>query len=240
MRREARYDGVAAWYDASFSSYAQEDRSAGLLGRVVGEIVDAGTVVLDVGCGTGLHFAALQRRGLQVVGVDVSMDQLRLASSRSTRVVRAGAAQLPFASGSLEVAVATFVHTDVDDFAAMTREVARLLRTGGRFVYIGTHPCFIGPFLKRSLERESSELLIRPGYGDTDLVYEGSGTSRGLFKAKVGARNLSLGVFLGAFLDAGLAIDRLDELDTSSRPWAQDRTDGTIVPWNVLVIAAKR
>ena len=137
------------------------------------------------------------------------------------------------------MAVATFVHTDVDDFAAMTREVARLLRTGGRFVYIGTHPCFIGPFLKRSLERESSELLIRPGYGDTDLVYEGSGTSRGLFKAKVGARNLSLGVFLGAFLDAGLAIDRLDELDTSSRPWAQDRTDGTIVPWNVLVIAAK-
>ena len=136
MKGEARYDGVAEWYDAAFSSYAQEDRSAGLLGRVVSEFVDAGTVVLDVGCGTGLHFEALQRRGLQVVGVDVSMDQLRLASSRSTRVVRAGAAQLLFVSGSLEVAVATFVHTDVDDFAAMTREVARLLRTGGRFVYI--------------------------------------------------------------------------------------------------------
>lgn len=238
MSGEARYDGVAEWYDASFSTYAQEDRSAGLLGRVVSEFVDAGTVVLDVGCGTGLHFEALQRRGLQVVGVDVSMDQLRLASSRSPRVVQASGAQLPFASGSLEVAVSTFIHTDVDDFAAITREVARLLRTGGRFVYIGTHPCFIGPFLKRSLERESSELLIGPGYGDTSLVYEGSGTSS--LKAKVGARGLPLGVFLGAFLDAGLAIDRLDELDTSSQPWAQDQSDGTIVPWNVLVIAVKR
>ena len=240
MSGAARYDGVAEWYDAAFSTYAQEDSSAGLLGRVVGEFVDAGTIVLDVGCGTGLHFEALQRRGLQVVGVDVSIDQLGLASSRSTCVVQASAAQLPFASGSIEVVVATFIHTDVDDFAAVTREVARVLRTGGRFVYIGTHPCFIGPFLRRSLERESSELLIRRGYGDTHLVFEGSGTSGGIFKAKVGARNLPLGVFLGAFLDAGLAIDRLVDLDTSSRPWAQDRTDGTIVPWNVLVIAAKR
>ncbi len=82
--------------------------------------------------------------------------------------------------------------------------------------------------------------LFRPGYGDTALVYEGSGTGTPSLKAKVGSRDLPLGVFLGAFLDAGLAIDRLDELDTASRPWAQDRTDGTIMPWNVLVIAAKR
>jgi len=37
-----------------------------------------------------------------------------------------------------------FAHTDVDDFAAVVREVARVLSPGGRFVYVGTHPCFVG------------------------------------------------------------------------------------------------
>ena len=32
---------------------------------------------LDVGCGTGLHFRAVQDRGYTVIGADVSADQLR-------------------------------------------------------------------------------------------------------------------------------------------------------------------
>jgi hypothetical protein len=55
----------------------------------------------------------------------------------------ADAGRLPFASGSIAVVVASLVHTDVDDWAGMAREVARILRKSparGRFVYVGTHP----------------------------------------------------------------------------------------------------
>jgi SAM-dependent methyltransferase len=43
--------------------------------------------VLDVGCGAGRHVLALQRRGVGVLGVDVSPDAVRLARSRGARAV---------------------------------------------------------------------------------------------------------------------------------------------------------
>ncbi len=45
-------------------------------------------LVLDVGCGPGRHVLALQRRGLSVVGIDVSPGVVRLAMRRGCRDVR--------------------------------------------------------------------------------------------------------------------------------------------------------
>jgi SAM-dependent methyltransferase len=43
--------------------------------------------VLDIGCGAGRHVLALQRRGIGVLGVDVSPDAVRLARSRGAAAV---------------------------------------------------------------------------------------------------------------------------------------------------------
>ena len=37
-------------------------------------------------------------------------------------------------------AAGMFFHTDVEDFGAVMREVARCLCSGGRLVYLGVHP----------------------------------------------------------------------------------------------------
>jgi SAM-dependent methyltransferase len=44
--------------------------------------------VLDVGCGPGRHVLALQRRGVDALGLDASPDAVRLARSRGARVVQ--------------------------------------------------------------------------------------------------------------------------------------------------------
>jgi len=235
---EARYDGVATWYEEFASGFAQP--FARVLAARAADFVEAGDVVVDIGCGTGLHFQALQARGLEVLGIDVSIDQLQIARRRSRTVVQGDGASLPLATGSVGLVVATFVHTDIDDLPSMVAEVARVLRPGGRFIYLGTHPCFIGPFVKRTSERDDSEVVIRPGYGRTALVFEGSGTTGpSSLKAKVGSRNLPLAQFLSAFLASRLAIEAFEELDTQARRWADDPEDGTVVPWNVLVVGAK-
>ncbi|HKN89755.1 MAG TPA: class I SAM-dependent methyltransferase [Acidimicrobiia bacterium] len=237
---EVRYEGVAAWYDEFASGFAQT--FAAVLADRAATFANSGDVVVDVGCGTGLHFDALQALGLKVVGVDVSMDQLQIARQRSRSVVRGDGTSLPLMTGSIGLVVATFVHTDVDDFPAMLAEVSRVLQPGRRFIYLGTHPCFIGPFIKRTSERDRAELVIRPGYGHTELVFEGSGQAGAVssLKAKVGSRNLPLAAFVSAFPAAHLSIEAFDELDTRARPWAPDPDDGTLVPWNVLVVAAKK
>jgi SAM-dependent methyltransferase len=51
----------------------------------------------------------------------------------------------PFEDESFDAAISVWTHTDVGDFRATVAEVARVLRPGTPFVYIGGHPCFVGP-----------------------------------------------------------------------------------------------
>jgi SAM-dependent methyltransferase len=235
---EARYDGAAAWYDRLAGEFTRPFARA-LASRAAG-YAERGDVVLDVGCGTGLGFDALRARGLHPVGVDLSADQLAIARRRAAGVVRADAAALPMRDAAVRVVVAAFVHTDVDDFPSAVAEVARVLAAGGRFVYIGTHPCFVGRFIERRAqgERDVGEVGVRRGYGDPGVSFEGRRGTFGL-SARVGSRNLAIEAVLGAVLAAGLRIESFEELDTRAQSWTADSEDRTLVPWNILLVAAK-
>jgi SAM-dependent methyltransferase len=144
-----------------------------------------------------------------VIGCDISADQLRLARERCPRVLQADAAHLPFGSGSVTLIVATFI-TDVDDWGGVLREVARVLGPGGRFVYYGLHPCFVGHFADRTQEKDVGKVVLVKGYGDQALKYAGAGED--FLRPKVGSRDIPLAAYLQAFADAGLIMRRFKEL----------------------------
>ena len=206
MSGVARYDGVAEWYDRELAN-----AGSGLIARsVVLRLLGKGEgPLLDVGCGGGANSQALAELGWCVTGVDVSEDQLHLARERGVEVVRADAERLPFADESFAAAVSVFTHTDVDDFAAVVREVARVLVPGSPFAYLGVHPCFVGPHA-RFLAGEGVPALHQ-GYLRTDRYDEAPGISPSGLRAKVGAVHLPLEAFVHAFLDAGLRIEHLEE-----------------------------
>jgi len=234
----ARYDGHADWYDETFRGYGSQEGSGGVLARLLGPAGPGDPVCVDVGCGTGLHFAAVRACGYTVVGVDFSGDQLRLAAARERRVVRGDARRLPLADGSVPVVLMTFTHTDIDDFPAAVAEAARVLRPGGRLIYLGLHPAYVGAFADRSAEVDDGRLCLTPGYGDERLQRDTSG--RFPVRSRVGARNLTLSTFLGAFLAREtLRLSSVEELDTGLRPWRPDAADGRVVPWNLAVTAVK-
>ena len=203
---DARYDGIAEWYDATFVDSELGRTARDIVGELLGE--GAGRL-LDVGCGTGGHTTAFVDLGWTVTGVDISEDQLRLARARGVDVVRARAEELPFDETSFDAVVSMWTHTDVDDFPAELREIARVLRPGGRFVYLGAHPCFVGPH-SRFIAAEGIPVL-HPGYRSAGRYTEAPGTSPEGLRAKVGAVHLPLGAFVQAFLDAGFALDRFEE-----------------------------
>jgi SAM-dependent methyltransferase len=233
----ARYDGHADWYDSTFG-YLSEG-SASLLARLLGPAAPGEPICLDIGCGTGLQFEAVRGAGYTVIGVDLSADQLRLAAARNPHVVQADARRLPLRDASIPAVVMTFTHTDIDDFPAAVAEAARVLRPRGRLVYLGPHPAFVGAFLARGAEVDDPELRLTAGYGDERLHRDPAG--RRPLRSRVGARNLTLGTFLRAFLDQpGLRLDTLSELDTEMRPWRPDSPDGRLVPWNIAVVAHRQ
>jgi len=130
----------------------------------------------------------------------------------------------------------TFTHTDVDGFAAAVAEAARVLRPGGRLLYLGVHPAYVGAFVDRRKETAEREVRVQPGYGDEARHHDPTGTFP--MRSRVGAQYLTLTTFLGAFLaQPRLRLASIDELDTAMRPWQPASSDGRIVPWNIAVVA---
>jgi ubiquinone/menaquinone biosynthesis C-methylase UbiE len=204
----ARYDGIADWYETEFAPAPLESETWRTLVELLG---DGSGALVDVGCGTGSYAAGLAERGWAVTGVDRSEDMLRRARGKGVQAVHADATALPFEDASFDAAVSIFTHTDVDDFQGLVREVARVLRRGAPFVYLGVHPCFIGPHSTYEPERRAPEL--HPGwYRRTGRYTEAPGISRSAgLRIRIGASHLPLGLFLQTFLDAGLRLERVEE-----------------------------
>jgi ubiquinone/menaquinone biosynthesis C-methylase UbiE len=123
------------------------EAAAGLLGDV------AGRRVLEIGCGGAQCSRWLARQGALPVASDLSAGQLDQASALNARtgapvpLVQADAQRLPFTDGAFDLACSAYGAIPfVADSAAVMREVARVLRPGGRWVFATTHPfrwCFL-------------------------------------------------------------------------------------------------
>jgi demethylmenaquinone methyltransferase/2-methoxy-6-polyprenyl-1,4-benzoquinol methylase len=97
--------------------------------------------ILDVATGTGMVAFALAGRGAEVVGVDQSEAMLGAARARLAhapamagrmRFVQGEAERLPFADGEFDALTFTYLLRYVDDRDATMRELARVVKPGGR------------------------------------------------------------------------------------------------------------
>lgn len=200
----ARYDGQAAWYDAFNAPGAEANRAQ------LRDLVGPGTGrCLDLCCGTGQYAGQLRETGRTVIGVDRSIDQLRVARGRVREpLVLADAAALPFADDSFDAVVALWISTDVNDFAGVVREAARVLAPGGVFAFYGVHPCFNGPHVEL---REDGATVVHPTYRIAGWHAQAPYWKPGGVRSRVGMRHVPLAEFLNAFLAARLTIEQVVE-----------------------------
>jgi len=104
-----------------------------------------GERVLDVATGTGMVARALVRgAGCSVVALDQSEEMLARAralvgSEPRISLVRGEAERLPFADGEFDALTFTYLLRYVDDPAATMRELARVVRPGGRIAMLEFH-----------------------------------------------------------------------------------------------------
>ncbi|NEE01999.1 class I SAM-dependent methyltransferase [Phytoactinopolyspora halotolerans] len=200
-----RYDGHAEWYDEWSSEAASQH------GRIVSALLGPGTGrCLDLGCGTGRYLDVLRSTGRTVVGIDISADQLRVARRRTRALIRGDAARLPFADGTFETVVATWVSTDVDDFRGTVGEVARVLVPGGLFLFYGVHPCFNGPFVEWA---DDERRIIHPTYRRAGWHERAPWWNGGGIRDRVGMRHVPLADLVNAIIAARLSIARVAEPD---------------------------
>jgi SAM-dependent methyltransferase len=117
--------------------------------RVVGkvlrrlEVVDLdllgvrpGARVLDVGCGVGRLLLRLERRGCNIFGLDILRRDLLSAQRHlvDPTLVQADGGRIPFADASFDFVTCTETVEHAANASLMLRELARVLRPGGRLV----------------------------------------------------------------------------------------------------------
>jgi ubiquinone/menaquinone biosynthesis C-methylase UbiE len=98
--------------------------------------------VLEVGAGTGLNLAhyAGEVCTLTVTEPDASMlrrlEHVAGRTAQSTTILRAPAEDLPFEDATFDTVVSTLVLCGVDDQPRAVREIRRVLKPGGRLLFV--------------------------------------------------------------------------------------------------------
>jgi len=120
---------MAGRYDALLA-----DRKRDLLGRLAGTIV-------EIGPGTGTNFRYYPR-GVRWIGVEPNpymhpyLRRAGTAGGIDVQVLESGAETMGLADGSADVVVTTAVLCSVYDQAKTLREIRRVLKSGGRLVFL--------------------------------------------------------------------------------------------------------
>jgi SAM-dependent methyltransferase len=103
----------------------------------------ASRVILDVGCGTGLWAQQLLGRG-RVIAMDNATESLDICRRRGLRnIVKCDAESLAIAGYSCDLVTALGVAEHLDDDAALLREIARVLKSGGYAVFLTSAYMFL-------------------------------------------------------------------------------------------------
>jgi demethylmenaquinone methyltransferase / 2-methoxy-6-polyprenyl-1,4-benzoquinol methylase len=155
----ALFAPLAATYDryARLLSLGQDPRwRRFLVSRIDAQPEDR---ILDVASGTGAVARELRRRfGCSVVALDQSAEMLAVARARGDEgieVLQGRAEALPFADASFDGLTFTYLLRYVDDPEATVKELARVVRPGGR---VGMLEFYVPP---NALARAAWEFYVR-------------------------------------------------------------------------------
>jgi ubiquinone/menaquinone biosynthesis C-methylase UbiE len=144
------WDAMAAWYDAKQGEEGDLWHRT-LIDPALLEAVGAvgGQRLLDLACGNGYLARRFARMGARVVGIDASAPIIERARRREREtslgiVYHAGdTARMDMLNDAgMDIVVCNMALMDIEDVAGTIRQVARVLRPGGRFVASLSHPCF--------------------------------------------------------------------------------------------------
>ena len=153
------YQRWAATYDATPNPVVAMDR------RFTPAFLrlEPGERILDAGCGTGASLPSFVAGGARPVGIDFSVEMLKLAHRRQPGVHLAAAdlqRPLPLRPRRFDAALCALVGEHLDDLPAVFTELRRVLRPQGRLVFSVYHPELAAAGVEANFEAAGTEYRL--------------------------------------------------------------------------------
>ncbi len=243
MSASYQSDSAISLSDVHYAPFAPGERHYRLLGDVRGK------KVLELACGGAQNSVALSSWGADVVGLDISLNQLEYARSlrentgQSFDLITGDmAAPLMFRPESFDIVLSAFGWEFIPDLSGCVARCADLIRPGGQLLMSTVHPLTAFDW-----DVGRSTLLVTDYFNPPVEVWEEpvpEGHSPGLTFFR------TIEELVGAVTSAGLAVVRMLEpypLQTDSseespyagRYWADHRERLERVPFAVVISARK-
>ena len=129
-------------FAATYDSMSRSSNEAGLREIRHGLLAEASGSVLEIGAGTGLNLPHYDGNVESLIFTEPEPAMLRRLQKKAreqaplAKILRAPAEDLPFEDDSFDTVVSTLVLCGVDDQARSLREIRRVLRPGGRLLFL--------------------------------------------------------------------------------------------------------
>jgi SAM-dependent methyltransferase len=195
---------------AARRSWATDEMSWGIWGIPEAEVGVVGDVdgldVIELGCGTAYWSAWLARRGARPVGIDVTPEQLATARAMQAEhglefpLIEASAEAVPLPDDGFDLAFSEYGASLWCEPEAWLAEAARLLRPGGRLIFLTNH--ILVMLTTPADEGPSTRRLERPQFGMRRIAWAEGGVEF----------HLPHGEMIRVLGEAGFGVESLHEL----------------------------
>lgn len=177
---------AASYVEPGRRSWADAEPSWGIWGvpesevRILPDVEGLDTI--ELGCGTAYVSAWLARRGARPVGIDVTPAQLETARALQREhglefpLIEASAEDVPLPDASFDLAISEYGAAIWCDPYRWIPEAARLLRPGGRLIFLGNSTLSLLCSTNND-EEPVGERLVRPHFGGLGRIAWWDGSS---------------------------------------------------------------
>lgn len=205
------WDAHARWWQDGFTDGADPEYTEQILPLIVAN-VEPSSEVVDIGTGEG-QIARLLSEDLdcEVIGVDPAPTQIAEAESRGGKptYLVGGAQALPVPSETFDAAIACLVFEHINDLDAAIAEVSRVLKPGGRFLFLLNHPLLQTPdsgwIDDHTVDPPEQYWQLGPYLDEAETVEQ---VEKGVF---ITFFHRPLSRYINAALEAGLTLHRMEE-----------------------------
>jgi SAM-dependent methyltransferase len=174
-----------------------------------------GMDVIELGCGTAYVSAWLVRLGARPVGIDNSPKQLETARALQRKhelefpLLLGNAESVPYPDASFDFAISEYGACLWADPEAWVPEAARLLRPGGRLMFLSNHAILMLFTPELETDGPAGETLVRPYFRDPRYTWPDETSVE---------FHLQHGEWMRVLRASGFEVERLVEIQAPETP----------------------